>query len=175
MERNVEAERDLVTSGRATMEESILKDVRADLEKNDYGMELLAVRVKRVNYIESVKSTVYERMRSERLRIAKLFESEAEQERNRIAGLTQKELDQIEGEMEQKAAEIRGEADAQVIAMTAEAYGKSPEFYALLRRLEVFETALGQNTRLILTTDSELLRLIKRVRAGSDRPRTVTP
>ncbi len=159
--RNVDENRDTVTTGRATMEKSILENVAVDLEMNNYGMELLAVKVKRVNYVASVKDTVYERMRSERLRIAKLFESEAEEEKNRIVGLTKKELDQIEGEMEQKSAEIRGEADAQVIALTADAYGKSPEFYALLRRLEVFEEALGSHTRLILSTDSDLLRLLK--------------
>ncbi len=161
MARNVEEDRDVVTTGRAEMEGKVLHNVAVDLKKNNYGMELVAVRVKRVNYVSSVKDTVYERMRSERLRIAKLFESEAEEERNRIVGLTKKELDQIEGEMEQKAAEIRGDADAQVIALTAEAYGKSPDFYALLRSLEVFQEALGNRTRLILTTDSQLLRLLK--------------
>ncbi|MFW6171122.1 MAG: protease modulator HflC, partial [Planctomycetota bacterium] len=94
-------------------------------------------------------------------RIAMLFESEAKEEQNRILGTTQKELDAIEGEMEQKSAQIRGEADAKVIAMTAEAYNKSPEFYALLRRLQVFKQALVGKTRLILSTDSELLKLIK--------------
>ena len=68
------------------MEEAILKAVTKELKENKYGMELLAVKVKRVNYIESVKNTVYERMRSERNRIAKLFESEAEEDGNRIAG-----------------------------------------------------------------------------------------
>lgn len=156
-----EAAREGVTTGRSQMEEMILEKVVDDLKANNYGMELISVQVKRVNYISSVKNSVYERMRSERNRIAMLFESEAKEEQNRILGLTQKELDGIEGEMEQKSAEIRGEADAQVIAMTAEAYNKSPEFYALLRRLEVFKQALAGQARLILSTDSELLRLIK--------------
>lgn len=168
MARDVEVDRDIVTTGRAEIEEAILQGVSADLEKNNYGMELLAVKVKRVNYIESVKITVYERMRSERERIAKLFESEAEEEGNRIAGLTQKELDKIEGEMEQKSAEIRGNAEATVIRMTAEAYGRNPEFYALLRRLEVFQEALSGNTRLILSTDSELLNLMKGAQLDSE-------
>jgi len=133
---------------------------------------LLAVRVKRVNYVESVKDTVYERMQSERRRIAKLFQSEAEEEGNRIAGLTQKELDEIEGEKEQKSAEIRGAADAEVIAMTAEAYGKSPEFFALLRQLEMLQETLDQNTRLILTTDSDLFQLLKK---GQTSPPPAVP
>jgi len=160
LSRDLQANRDVVETGRATIEETILENVARDLKENNYGMELLTVRVKRVNYIESVKMTVYDRMRSERQRIAMLFESEAEEERNRIMGLTQKELDQIEGEMEQKSAEIRGDAEAEVIALTAESYGRDPEFYALLRRLEVFKEVLGGNTRLILSTDNNLLRLI---------------
>jgi membrane protease subunit HflC len=161
MARTSETKRDVVTTGRAKMEAKILAVVADDLEKNQYGMELKTVRVKRVNYIDSVKSTVYDRMRSERLRIASLFESEAEEEKNRIEGLTQKELEAIEGEKEQKSAEIRGEADAEVIRMTREAYSQSPEFYSLLRRLEVFKNTLAGDTRLILTTDNELFNLLK--------------
>ena len=166
--RGSKAARDVVTTGRAKMEAKILELVRDDLEKNHCGMELKTVRVKRVNYIESVKTTVYERMRSERLRIASLFESEAEEEKERIEGLTRKELDAIEGEMEKKSAEIRGLADAEVIQMTADAYGQSPEFYSLLRRLEVFKKTLGRDTRLILTTDNDLFNLLKS--AGETAP-----
>ncbi len=161
MARSADATRDVVDTGRAEMEDEILQGVISDLQKNDYGMELWAVRVKRVNYEDSVKQTVYERMRSERQRIAKLFESEAEEEKHRIEGLTREDLDEIEGEMEQQSAEIRGEADAEVIRLTAEAYGKSPEFYAFLRRLEVFKKTLGHDTRLIFTTDSDLFKLLK--------------
>jgi membrane protease subunit HflC len=156
-----EEEQDLVTTGRAKMEQRILEIVGEDLEKNNYGMELVDVHVKRINYIESVKETVYGRMQSERLRIARLFESEAEKEKNRIEGLTRKELDQIEGDMKQKSAEIRGAADAEVIRLTAEAYGQSPEFFQFLRRLEVFKQTLGQDTRVIMSTDSDLFELLK--------------
>jgi membrane protease subunit HflC len=159
--RSDDVTRDVVNTGRAKMEAKILEVVGGDLQKNNYGMELLDVHVKRVNYIESVKETVYERMRSERLRIASLFQSEAEEEKHRIEGLTRKELDQIEGEMKQKSAEIRGQADAEVIRLTAEAYGKSPEFYQFMRRLEVFKQTLGRDTRLIMSTDSDLFQLFK--------------
>ena len=149
---------DLVAgNGRDDVEDEILRGV--DLE--EYGMELVKVRIKRVNYVASVRATVYERMISERLRVAKLYDSEALEEKNKILGQTQKELDQIEGEMEQKSAEIRGEANAQVIELTAEAYGQSPEFFEFLRRLEVLKTTLGQDTRLILSTESDLLQMLK--------------
>jgi len=149
---------DQVTGGgRDDVEEKILSGV--DLES--YGMELVKVRIKRVNYVESVRKAVYERMISERLRIARLYDSEAMEEKNKILGQTQKELDQIEGEMEKASAEIRGNANAQVIQLTAEAYGKSPEFYDFLRRLEVFKQTFGADTRLILSTESDLFRLLK--------------
>ena len=142
--------------GRDQVEEEILQGV--DLQ--EYGMKLTKVRIKRVNYVESVRRTVYERMISERLRIARLYDSEAIEEQNKILGQTKKELDQIEGEMEKKAAEIRGAADATVIQLTAEAYGKAPEFFEFLRRLELFRETLKSDTRLILSTDSDLLRLL---------------
>jgi modulator of FtsH protease HflC len=151
-------EADIVAgSGRDDVEKEILLGV--DLK--EYGMELVKVRIKRVNYVASVRVTVYERMISERLKIARLYESEALEEKNGILGQTQKELDQIEGEMEQKSAEIRGEADAQVIQMTAEAYGQSPDFYEFLRRLEVLKVTLNQDTRLILSTESDLFQMLK--------------
>ena len=142
--------------GRDDVEEEILSGV--DLK--EYGMELIKVRIKRVNYVESVRQTVYERMISERLRIARLYDSEAIEEQNKIYGQTRKELDQIEGEMEKEAAEIRGGADARVIELTAQAYRQSPDFFEFLRRLEVFKNALQKDTRLILSTENDLFRLL---------------
>ncbi len=103
-------------------------------------------------------------MRSERLRVAKRFESEAIKEQNVILGETRFELDKIEGAMERESAIIRGEADAEVIRMTADAYGKPPgalEFYKFLRRLEVFKNSLDRNSRVILSTDSDVFRLFE--------------
>ena len=152
---------DVVTGrGRDDVEEEILGLV--DLK--EYGMQLVTVRIKRVNYVASVRATVYDRMIQERLKIARLADSEATGEKNRILGQTQKLLDQIEGEMEKESAEIRGDADAEVIRLTAEAYGRSAqaaEFYQFLRRLEVLKKTLGQDTRLILSTESDLFQMLK--------------
>ena len=157
---------DLVTgNGRDDVEAEILRGV--DLHK--YGMELVRVRIKRVNYVSSVRATVYDRMISERLRIARLYDSEAQEEKNRILGQTQKQLDKIEGEMMQESAEIRGKADAEVIQLTAKAYGRSPEFYEFLRRLEVLKKTIDQDTRLILSTDSDLMRVLKQPTPASGR------
>lgn len=152
--------RDVVTTGREKLEQEILEVASENLRER-YGMELVHVHIKRVKYNDRVRDTVYERMRSERQRIAQLFESEAEEEGNRIKGLTRKELDQIDGTMQQRAAEIRGAADAEVIRMTAEAYGKNAEFFEFLQRLELYKQALKRDTNLILSTDSEMFRMFK--------------
>ncbi len=154
--------RDLVKTGREKIETEILMTLQQDL-LDQYGIELVDVHIKRVNYDQQVKTNVYERMRSERKRAARLFESEAEEERNRIKGLTNKELDSINGLMKQKAAEIRGKADAEVIQMTAEAYGRNPEFFVFLQKLEVYKAAMKSDTNLILSTDSDLLSLLKSI------------
>lgn len=158
--RSSSAGRGAVTIGRrAKMEAEILKVAGAEL-REQYGMEVTDVHVKRVNYIPSVRTAVYERMKAERLRIAQLFKSEAVEEQNRILGLARKELDKILGQMEKRSAEIRGDADAAVIKIAAEAYSKSPEFYEFLRRLEAYRKTLGPDTRLIMSTKSEFFRLL---------------
>ena len=167
--RDAASSQDRIAVGRATMEAEILSVASVGL-KEQYGMELSVVHIKRVNYIESVRTTVYDRMKSERIRIAKLFESEAEEEKNRILGLTTKELDGIKGEQQQRSAEIRGRAKAEVTRIAAEAYGKSPEFYGFLRHLETYKKMLVAGTRLVLSTDNELLRYLRGSTIGSDEP-----
>lgn len=149
--------RERVTTGRQKIEDEI-KEIASEGLGETYGMELADVHIKRINYIQSVREKVYERMRSERTRIARLYQSEAEEEENRIIGQTKKELDQIQGEMEQRSAEIRGTADAAVIAITAGAYGQAPEFYEFLRRLEAYEKTLGRGTKFVFSTDNEFLK-----------------
>jgi len=144
-------------NGRDDVEDEILRAV--DLEK--YGMKLIQVRIKRVNYPESVRLDVYKRMISERLVIVNDLDGRAKKARDVISGETKKMIAAIEGEKEQRSAEIRGEADALVITLTAAAYKESPEFYEFLRRLEVLKTTLGNDTRLILSTKGDLFRLLK--------------
>ena len=174
LERTATA-RDEVESGREEIERQILAVASRDLLQ-EYGMELVDVHIKRVKYSDQVRDTVYERMRSERQRIAQLFQSEAEEDRNQIQGITRKQLDSIEGTMKQRSAEIRGAADAEVIRMTAESYGKNLEFFEFLQRLEMYKSALKSDTTLILSTDSDMFGLFKRT---SPRPepavQTVSP
>ncbi len=158
LQREAAGKHKSVETGREKMEEEILKSAGNELERGRYGMELTDVRIKRVNYIESVRNSVYERMRSERLRIAKLFGSEAQEEKNKILGKMQKELEEITGEMEEKSAELRGKADAEVIEIAAQGFSQSPELFRFLRRIEAYKKSLGGGTRLILSTDNDFLR-----------------
>ena len=152
------SEEEKIKMGRARLEEDMTRVANEALRGNRSGIELTDVHIKRVNYIRSVRDTVYERMKSERMKIARKFESEAEEEQNRILGETKKQLEKILGEERKRAAEIRGEADAEVISISAAAFSQSPDFYLFLRRLEAFKVALKENTRLVLTTDNDLLR-----------------
>ena len=131
--------------------------------------ENATVHIKRVNYVPNVRDRVYDRMKSERTRIARLFESEAEEERNRILGNTKKELEEIKGELEQRSAEIRGDADAEVIAIYAEALSQDPEFFEFVRQLEAYKSALRSDTRLILSTDNNFLKGLRGAQAEPDQ------
>ena len=153
--------REVIEVGRAKMEAQILQVANKNNPQKQYGIELTVVHIKRINYIESVRKAVYKRMQSERLRIAQLFKSEAQQRQNIILGQMQEELEGITGEMQQKVAEIRGQADAQVIKIAAEGYSKSPEFYEFLRSLEAYKKTLKGGTRLILSSDNKFLRQLK--------------
>ncbi len=155
-----------ISVGRAKLEELMLASVNAGDPVAKYGMEVTDVHIKRVNYIENVRMRVYDRMKSERTRIASLFESEAQETYNRILGRTQKELDEIQGEMEQRSAEIMGRADAEVIRIYAESISQDPEFFRFLRQLEAYKSAVGKGTRLILSTENEFLQLLN----GADIP-----
>ena len=155
-----------ITVGREKLEELMLASVNTGDLKKTYGMEVTDVHIKRVNYIENVRMRVYDRMKSERTRIASLFESEAQETYNVILGRTRKELDEIQGEMEQRSAEIKGRADAEVIRIYAESISQDPEFFRFLRQLEAYKSAVGEGTRLILSTDNEFLQLLN----GSDLP-----
>lgn len=137
---------------------------KAQASTPEYGIELIDVQIKRINYVEQVRQRVYERMISERKKVAAQYRSEGEGEKADILGQMQKELKSIESEAYRKSVEIRGEADAKAAAIYAAAYGKDPEFYAFVRSLESYRKAVGSNGKLILTTDSEFYKYLQDVR-----------
>lgn len=129
-----------------------------------YGIELLDVMLKRVNYIESVRLKVYDRMISERKRIAAEKRSTGEGRKAEILGRVDRELQEIISSAKREATEIRGHADAEAVKIYAEAYGGHAEFYAFLKSLESYRQILSQNTSLVLSTDSDLLKYLERQR-----------
>ena len=129
-----------------------------------YGIEVVDVRIKRVNYVESVRQKVYQRMISERKRIAEQYRSEGMGKKAEIIGKTQKELEKIRSEAYKKAQEIKGKADAEATKIYAQAYSKDPQFYKFLKTLETLEKTVKTDNILILSTDSEVYRLMKTVK-----------
>ena len=129
-----------------------------------YGIELLDVQIKRVKYIDVVLKKVYERMDSERQRIASKYRSEGEGKRAEIVGAKERELNRIYSEAYKRSQEIKGEADARATKIYADAYRLDPEFYSFLKTLDIYRATVGENSRAILTTDSDIYRYLKEMR-----------
>lgn len=125
-----------------------------------YGIELVDVMFKRVNYIESVRQKVYERMISERKRIAAEKRSLGEGQKAEILGKVDRELKQITSEATRQAEEIKGKADAEAARIYADAYNQDPAFYAFSKTLQTYQDAVGNNTRLIISSDSEFYKYL---------------
>jgi len=160
-EEEIEAVIEKVESGREQLTKMILE--RASELVPQYGIELLDVHVKRLNYIEDVRKKVYERMISERQRIASKYRSEGEGKKAEIVGMKDKELNRIYSEAYRKSETLRGEADAKATKIYAKAYNQDPEFYSFLKTLDVYKNTVGENNRVILTTDTELYRYLRRI------------
>lgn len=138
--------------GREKLEQDIVEEARPGLAP--YGIELEDVRIKRLNYVPSVQKQVFNRMISERQRIAEQFRSEGAGEAARIRGETEEALSKIRSEAQREAEVVRGEADAEATKIYAEAYGADPEFYEFFRTLESYRRTLKTDTTLFLDTDS---------------------
>lgn len=144
--------------GRERLEAAILERARESMPA--LGIELDDVRIKRVNYIESVRRQVESRMIAERQSIAERFRSEGRGRSQEILGNMEKDLRRIRSEAEREAEEIRGESDAEATRIYGEAFGEEPEFYAFFRTLESYR-ALGENSTLMLRSDSDFFRYLE--------------
>lgn len=156
-----------INAGRGVIEQEIFEKAAPKLL--DFGIELLDVRFKRINYNESVRLRIYERMISERQQIAERFRSEGAGEAAKITGKKEKDLLEIESEAYKKVEEIQGKADAEATEIYANAYNLSAEaaeFYQFVKTMEVYREMLNEDTTLILTTDSDLFRLMKKMNPG---------
>ncbi|MFO8026630.1 MAG: protease modulator HflC, partial [Opitutales bacterium] len=129
----------------------------------EMGIELMDIRIKRIDYVEAVQQRVFDRMIAERLRIAEQFRSEGQGDAAEIDGDTERSLSEIRSEANRQAEIIRGEADTEASRIYSEAYGADPEFYAFLRTLESYPGTVGPSSTLILGTDSEYFRYLRDV------------
>ncbi len=143
--------------------DQISRDVLAAASKitPQYGIELIDVMFKRVNYIDTVRQRVYDRMISERKRIAAEKRATGEGQKAEILGRVDREFREITSNARKQALEIRGKADAEATRIYASAYNADPEFYAFQKSLESYRTVLGKNSTLMLKPDSDFLRYLQ--------------
>ena len=150
--------------GRGKIAQMILEKAQQNLSE-EFGIAIVDVQIKRINYVDEVRQKVFQRMISERQRIASKYKSEGEGEAANIEGQKQKELQRIQSDAYKTAEQIKGQADAEAIQIYAEAHSKDPEFFAFTQSLETYRKTIGEteNTKLFLTTDSDLYKYLKQV------------
>lgn len=169
-----EAERELkmgnlvpIQKGRKQVELEIFSAAAQKVQV--FGIELLDIRFKRINYNESVRPKIYDRMISERRQIAERFLSEGNGEAARIRGNRVRDLNKIQSEAYRQVEEIRGTADAKATEIYASAYNKSPQavtFYEFTRTMQSYKSIIAENTTLVLSTDSDLFKYLKGMNPG---------
>jgi membrane protease subunit HflC len=151
-----------ITAGRGQITREILEAARD--RTSDLGIELLDLRFKRIMYVEEVRVKVYDRMITERKRIADKFRSEGQGEASRILGEKERELKRITSGAFKTSEEIRGKADAQATSVYARAYNRSAEtreFYGFLKTMETYESTFDKDDWLILSSDTEFYKYLR--------------
>ncbi len=146
---------DRIIVGRDEITRGILKQASEIVPQ--YGIELIDVRIKRINYIKDVRDKVYERMISERRRAAEKYRSEGQGKKAEISGQMAKELNGIRSEAYKTAEEIKGKADAEAIRIYADAYNRDPEFYSFLKTLDTYKNTIDKDTTVVFSSDNEYL------------------
>lgn len=165
-----------IQKGRALVEQEIF--AAASEKVRVFGIELLDIRFKRINYNESVRPKIYDRMISERRQIAERFLSEGNGEAARIRGNRVRDLNKIQSEAYRAVEEIRGVADASAAAIYANAYNtdaQAAEFYAFTRTMQAYKDMISGGTTLVLTTDSDLFRFLSGMEGGEPAGSTSPP
>ena len=145
--------------GRETITKKILEQAQPKLAK--FGIELVDVKIKRINYVEQVRNSVYGRMIAERKQIAEKFRSEGKGEAKKILGEKERDLKRITSEAYRKAQIIKGKADGEATKLYADAFGVDPDFYSFVKTLEIYDEALDKDSSFVLSTDSEFFKYLK--------------
>lgn len=150
--------REQIEKGRDKLIEEMLHNAQPKVD--ELGIELIDLRIKRINYVESVRKSVYQRMISERQRIAEQYRSEGRGKKAEIEGQRARDEKKILSEAYRNAQEIVAKADAEAARIFADAYNKDPEFYAFVRSLKAYESVVGANHTLVIDPDSDLYRYL---------------
>jgi membrane protease subunit HflC len=161
-----------INKGRTELEKEIFSS--ASPKVKGFGIELMDVRFKRINYTPAVSQTIYQRMVSERTQIAERFKSEGAGEAAKIIGERERDLKQIESEAYRKVQEIEGAADAKATEIFAKAFNQSPEaaeLFEFVKTMEAYKLVITPQTNLILSTDSDFLHYLK----SPDKAKAATP
>lgn len=148
-----------VTMGRSMITKAILEQAQPKLDK--FGIQLVDVKFKLLNYVDEVQKSVYGRMIAERKQIAEKFRSEGQGEKRKIEGEMEKELKLITSEAYMKAQELKGKADGEATRIYASSFGKDAEFYSFIQTLDIYKETMDKDSSLILTTDSDFLKFFK--------------
>ncbi|HUI28024.1 MAG TPA: protease modulator HflC [Candidatus Kryptonia bacterium] len=157
--------RELVNEKRSEVMAEVTKE--SDAKARDYGIEVADVRIKRADLPEKNELNVFNRMRTERERLAKKFRAEGDEEARKIRSESDKQVQILTAEARKQADITRGQGDAQAVKIFADAYGRDPEFYQLVRTLEAYRNSISDGTTLILSPNSEFFRYLKQL----DRPK----
>ena len=151
-------EKTVIKSGRDELTREILEIAKSST--SELGIEILDFQFKRINYVPEVRKKVYERMVSERKRIAEEFRSQGAGESARISGQKDRDLKEITSDAYRRSQEIKGRADAKAANIYAAAYNKDPAFYRFMRTMEIYETTLDKETILVLSTEGDFLKYL---------------
>jgi membrane protease subunit HflC len=156
--------REIMNEKRTEVMAEVTKE--SDAKARDYGIEIADVRIKRADLPEKNELNVFERMRTERERQAKKFRAEGDEEARKIRSGSDKEVQILTAEARKQAEIIRGQGDAQAVKIFADAYGRDPDFYRLVRTLEAYRKSINDGTTVVLSPNSEFFRYLKQL----DRP-----
>ena len=148
-----------INLGRDEIIKRIVTQARAKL--SPFGIELVDVKIKRINYIENVRQAVYNRMIAERNQIAEKYRAEGKGEASNIRGEKEKELQVIKSQAYKTAQTLKGEADAKATQIYADAYSVDPDFYEFLKAMDVYKKTMAKDSTLILSTDSDFMKYFK--------------
>jgi modulator of FtsH protease HflC len=150
---------ELVSTKRAEI--MTLVTEKSNVLLSPYGINVVDVRIKRTDLPPENQQAIFERMRAERIRQAKLYRSEGHEEMEKIKSGADRQRVVLIAEAQRKAEVLRGDGDAQATAIYAESLSKAPEFYAFMRSLDAYRKGMADNTRMIMTPSSEFLKFMR--------------